>query len=117
MLEPANKRRFDRFSLSLPVECRSNPGQEDEVVLSSRTENLSLSGLKLNLGEHAEFKVGDSLELEIDTLRPDGLLLAKGLVRWIGLASGAAKERVAGVELTSMRPTDWSTWFQILPWI
>jgi len=116
-INPQDKRRFPRIHLHLPVAAAQANETEEHAVHQAETANLSLGGLQLVLRGQTDLRVGDKLEITIDSLVFDRQINAQGTVRWLSPATtGQRGDWEVGVQLVNMGGIDWSRWFQLIPW-
>ncbi len=115
IISAAEKRRYHRFAVPLPVECQHRLAQDGAGVFTGQTQDVSLSGLRLQVKGRDGFEIGDPLEVSIDTLRLEGCIRVMGQVRWIQAQKENAISLEMGVHVTEMAAQDWNVWYRLLP--
>ena len=110
------RRQYKRFGLPLMVECRPVRPEQAFGVLAGRTADISLSGVKVRLPDIDDLQAGDPVRISIDTFGERGMVEAEAEVCWSCPCAQAEGEGGIGFKFTQMSPSNWSSWFRLMPW-
>ncbi len=108
------KRRFDRFTASWPVEARFESGAGRAEAVNGVITNLSVAGAKLKLKLSDRPAIGSVVDLALvrpDTGEPVNI---QGRVCWLGTSPEPRWDLEVGVELMEMDKSQWEGWFQLV---
>lgn len=103
MEESAEKRRFKRVSLSLPVSGKYRRKPFRGTHFQGETQDVSYYGLCIRVANSNGYRIGQGVKLRTRLYKGDFSIKVQGVVCWINERSDDDRPILIGVSLTRIR--------------
>ncbi|MFC1531950.1 PilZ domain-containing protein [Thermodesulfobacteriota bacterium] len=100
--ESNQKRRFDRVSISLPINGKCIMKLFQSHPFEGQSQNLSYDGLCIKANTNS-FKVGQKVKLKTRLYKNDFSIKARGKICWVGSKNDSQGPINIGIKLTRTR--------------